>query len=67
VQPLLVTELAELLSAHSSGGDAAADAIQFVDVREESEREIAKLPHFELYPLSKWVVQGGARQVRGGV
>ena len=43
---MTVQQLAELLQ---KGKDAA----QFIDVREEGEFSIAKLPHFDLLPLSR--------------
>jgi rhodanese-related sulfurtransferase len=45
---MTVHELADLIQ---KGKDAA----QFIDVREEREFEIAKLPHFDLLPLSRYV------------
>jgi len=33
--------------------DAAAGMVQFVDVREPGEYDTAKLPRFQLYPLSQ--------------
>jgi rhodanese-related sulfurtransferase len=41
-------ELQELLI-----DDARAEGVQFVDVREQAEHDIARLPRFQLYPLSQ--------------
>lgn len=50
---MTVQELQALLA-----DGAAADGVQFVDVRERSEHDIARLPRFKLFPLSEsasWV------------
>ncbi len=48
VQTMTVQQLAELMQR-------GKDAAQYIDVREEGEFNIAKLPHFELLPLSRSV------------
>lgn len=48
VQQMTVQELQHLLT-----DDAKAEGVQFVDVREPNEYEIASLPRFQLYPLSQ--------------
>lgn len=50
VQHMTVQELAELLATRSAGGN---EDVQFIDVREEREEQLASLPHFKLLPLSK--------------
>jgi rhodanese-related sulfurtransferase len=47
---MTVQELAELLATRSAGGN---EDVQFIDVREEREEQLASLPHFKLLPLSK--------------
>lgn len=51
VQHMTVQELAELLATRSAGGN---EDVQFIDVREEREEQLASLPHFKLLPLSKF-------------
>jgi len=48
MQTISVHELAELIQ---KGKDAA----QYIDVREAGEFEIARLPHFDLLPLSRYL------------
>jgi rhodanese-related sulfurtransferase len=43
-------ELAESLAARSAG---ANEDVQYLDVREEAEEDMARLPHFQLLPLSR--------------
>jgi hypothetical protein len=47
IRQMTVQELQKLLA-----DDNAAEGVQFVDVREQAEHNTAKLPRFELYPLS---------------
>ena len=56
-------ELQELLR-----DDAAAEAVQFVDVREPGEADLAALPRFRLFPLSQASRRARARggRARGG-
>jgi rhodanese-related sulfurtransferase len=50
-----VQELQESLAARSAG---ANEDVQYVDVREEREEELARLPHFQLLPLSRCARSG---------
>lgn len=47
---MLPEELGRWLEERTAGGRGD---VQFVDAREEAEAAIAKLPHFQLFPLSK--------------
>ena len=49
-----VQELQQLLT-----DDASAEGVQFVDVREPGECQVAKLPRFKLWPLSQSARCGG--------
>ena len=51
-----VQELGELLAVRGAGG---GEDVQFVDVREEREAQLAALPHFQLLPLSRCRGRGG--------
>ena len=46
-------ELAESLAARTAG---ANEDVQYLDVREEAEEDMARLPHFQLLPLSRRVI-----------
>lgn len=51
VQAMTVQKLQKLLE----DGDSPLE-MQFVDVREEGEAHVARLPHFQLYPMSRMSV-----------
>ena len=57
-----VQELGELLAVRGAGG---GEDVQFVDVREEREAQLAALPHFQLLPLSR-CGGGGVRALGAG-
>ncbi|PSC73976.1 rhodanese-like domain-containing 12 [Micractinium conductrix] len=51
VVPMSPQELQESLMARAAGGN---EDVQYVDVREEREEQLARLPHFKLLPLSRF-------------